>query len=229
MSTKLLSQNKKMSKSTNDKYLVYNFGIPAYKSASGLKTCPMAGKCKDGCYARTGFYRMGTVSRAYEYRLKMSQSVFFVTLMQKELDKATIKAKKQQKQLVIRIHDSGDFYSLDYFWRWVEIMENNPNTQFYAYTKMVPMFKNFLKYFQFPDNFRLIYSFGGKADHLIDITTDFHSQVFPNKSELLQLGYQDASQDDLVAALGDNNKIGLIYHGAKSKIWTTNNTKKKSA
>ena len=30
--------------------------------------------------------------------------------------------------------------------------------------------------------------------------------------------YIDASKDDSVA-LGPNNKIGLVYHGAKSKNW----------
>lgn len=33
---------------------IVNFTLPALKSCSGVVTCPMAGQCASGCYARQG-------------------------------------------------------------------------------------------------------------------------------------------------------------------------------
>jgi hypothetical protein len=40
-----------------------------------------------------------------------------------------------------RVHDSGDFYSREYALDWFRIMAALPHVQFYAYTKMVPLFR----------------------------------------------------------------------------------------
>lgn len=39
--------------------------------------------------------------------------------------------------------------------------------------------------------------------------------------EQLKAGYDNAMDNDLVACLSDNHKIGLVYHGAKIKQWKT--------
>ena len=128
---------------------------------------------------------------------------------------------KKGKQLVVRIHDSGDFYSLEYTLKWFDIMLKLPEVKFYAYTKMVPLFNLLRKQGKLPNNFRIIYSEGGLADKLIK-DTDFHARVFNSETELINAGYANAMDDDLIAGLGDHNKIGLVYHGAKSKTWATN-------
>lgn len=219
MTERLLTQNSKIKGSGTDKYVVYNFGIPAFKSATGLMTCPMAGTCSRGCYARQGAYAWSNVSQAFERRLAATQSDTFITDMAFEIRDKVIRAARKNKQVIIRIHDSGDFYSPEYLSRWLAIMAVFPSVRFYAYTKMLPLFKRYT----LPANFTVIYSEGGKADHLICTETDRHSRVFPDLESLTRAGYADASHDDLVAALGDNKKIGLIYHGAKSKAWNTGN------
>ena len=60
---------------------------------------------------------------------------------------------------VIRIHASGDFFSRKYFDAWVIIAKNHPEIQVFGYTKVL-QYVNADK----PDNFNLIYSFGGKMD-----------------------------------------------------------------
>jgi hypothetical protein len=65
-----------------------------------------------------------------------------------------------------------------------------------------------------PRNFTLIYSFVGKQDQLIDVNLDRHAKVFEHANELGE--YSNAANNDMVAALGHNNKIGLVYHGVKS-------------
>lgn len=190
--------------------LVYNFGIPAFLSKTGLKTCPNAGTCAIGCYARQGTYAWSNVNQAYEARLKVTQQVDFIATIQLELLKLTKHAKS--KKLWIRVHDSGDFYSRSYQLAWYAIASDFPEIEFYAYTKQVQQSKE-LEVLR-PNNFRLIYSFGGKQDHLIDANTDRHSKVFQYERELIKQGYKNASNDDLIAPI--NLKIGLVYHGAKS-------------
>jgi len=210
MSTQLLTQNSKMKKSSINGLKVYNFGIPAFKSESGFKTCPMAGTCEKGCYAKDGAYNWGTVKKAYEFRLTATKRDDFVSVMDTLIKKKNIRAK----QLVIRIHDSGDFYSPTYATKWFSIMDKNPDVKFYAYTKMVKMFKDFQTEIKLPDNFTLIYSFGGKQDNLIDSKVDRHALVFPTVKEIPP-HYIDVSTDDM-KALTPNHRIGLAYHGTKN-------------
>ena len=219
--TKLLVRNKKIAESSNDIYTLYNFGIPAYKSDQGLVTCPMAGQCAKGCYAQAGAYNWSPVKKAYEYRLLQTQKDNFAELLQKELSPKIKTAKRQGKQLVIRIHDSGDFYSVKYLRKWLEIIQANPSVIFYAYTKMVPVFKKLTSLGEIPNNFKVIYSEGGIADKMINCQEDRHSRVFPSKDALISAGYDDASKDDTVAFSSSTGKIGLIYHGVKSKAWQT--------
>src|SRR3990167_1907443 len=133
------------------------FGIPAFRSKSGESTCPNAAACVKGCYARQGAYVWSNVAKAYEDRYQLTKSSEFVAIISAELNR-----RKSIK--IVRIHDSGDFYSADYLLKWIKICENNPNIQFYTYTKMVQYF-NYSE--DLPINLKVIYSFGGKQDHMI--------------------------------------------------------------
>jgi hypothetical protein len=197
-----LVRNSKIKKSAKR---TFNFGIPAYQSSTGLKTCPNAGACAKGCYALAGAYRFSNVAQAFERRLAATQSDLFIDAMLSDIDK--------QRAERIRIHDSGDFYNEEYLDRWLKIMRARPNVEFYAYTKMISIFNR--RKADLPKNFTLIYSFGGTEDKLIDVEKDRHSLVFETVAQLKACGYADASnQDDI--ALGKNPKIGLVYHGTKN-------------
>lgn len=210
----LITQNRKMKKSG---VKVYNFTIPA------IFTCPMAGECLKGCYARQGAFIWGNVAAKHKRN-------FFDTLEDYFVDAVIYELRKNKVQR-LRIHDAGDFYdkeraeqlaghALDieddtYLSKWVEIAKRCPDVEFYAYTKMVELFK---QYGPLPSNMKIIFSFGGKQDHLIDIENDRHSQVFGFVEDLNEQGYIDASDDDSLA-LTENKKVGLVYHGAKSRKW----------
>jgi len=211
---KLFTQNSKIKASGGPDREVYNFGITAGKEA-----CPMAGECAKGCYAKQGAYVWGNVKPAFDERLKLTKTDEFVLSAIKELRDLQAKATRAGKKLVIRVHDSGDFYSLGYWKKWAQIMQEFPDVSFYAYTKMVPFFR--LLKGKLPPNFIVIYSEGGKADRLIDTAEDRHSRVFSSLAELHEAGYANATKDDLVAIDPTNHKIGLVYHGAKSKEWNT--------
>jgi hypothetical protein len=214
---KLLVQNTKMKKSSINGMTVVNWTIPAFMSSTGLKTCPNAGMCAGGCYARSGTYAFGNVKSAHEAKLALTQLDSFSSEMIAEID--TWLKKKSVKHLKIRIHDAGDFYSAEYLNKWLSIMTHfikDSRVSFYAYTKQVAMFKQFKALLLIPNTFTVIYSFGGKQDASINAETDRHARVFESLDELQAAGYSDGTENDLVAASGTSNKIGLVYHGAKN-------------
>ena len=200
-----LTQNSKIKKILGIK--TYNWGIPAYKSNTGLKTCPNAAACIKGCYATMGAYTFSNVAAVFENRLQLALSAKFVPTIDGEIKRRNIKR--------LRIHDSGDFFSPEYINNWIEIIKLNPTTIFYAYTKRVSLFKNYAKLGLIPANLFIIYSYGGIEDKLIDKNVDRHSWVFQSLYALKKAGYAAANKNDAIA-LGKNLKIGLVYHGTKN-------------
>jgi hypothetical protein len=185
---------------------IFNFSIPAGNDKkSGKITCPFAGSCLKLCYAKRGMYRFGNVERALTKRYEASKDENFVQTITDELAKV-----KKDKQTYVRIHDSGDFYSPAYFAKWLEIARLNPSVRFYAYTKS----HSFIRGIELPENFDLIFSLGSKNDELIDQENERHSKIFYSAEEMIDQGYTDASEYDLLATkwFTENNKIGLIIH-----------------
>ena len=199
----LLTQNSKLKKTSKELGLrVFNFGIPAYKSASGKLTCPMADSCVKFCYAKKGAYIWSNVKPAFEKRYQLSKTDMFVDAMNAEI--------RKKKPDYVRVHDSGDYYSRAYLKKWIDIANSNPNVRFYSYTNMVDMM---LKT-SLPDNYDIIFSDSGKQKHLIDERKHRHTKIFKSNADLNSAGYTDASSIDLHATRWFNNtiKVGLVFH-----------------
>jgi hypothetical protein len=199
----LLTQNSKLKKTSKELGLrVFNFGIPAYKSASGKLTCPMADSCVKFCYAKKGAYIWSNVKPAFEKRYQLSKTDMFVDAMNAEI--------RKKKPDYVRVHDSGDYYSRAYLKKWIDIANSNPNVRFYSYTNMIDMI---LKT-SLPDNYDIIFSDSGKQKHLIDERKHRHTKIFKSNDDLNSAGYTDASSIDLHATRWFNNtiKVGLVFH-----------------
>lgn len=199
----LLTQNSKLKKTSKLTGLrVFNFGIPAYKSATGKLTCPFAGECVKFCYAQKGAYSWSNVKPAFEKRYELTKTDDFVNEMNKEI------AKK--KPDYVRVHDSGDYYSKAYLDKWIEIAIHNPHVRFYSYTNSVEM----LKAAELPDNYDIIFSDSGKQKDKINTNVDRHTRIFTNLAEMTLAGYVNAMETDLNATKWFNatNKVGLIFH-----------------
>lgn len=194
--TKLKSTSKEMNKR------VFNFGITAYKSMTGKLICPFAKDCVKFCYAQKGAYSWSNVKPAFEKRYEITKTDEFINLMNSEI--------KRKKVDFLRIHDSGDFYSKAYIQKWFTIANDNPNVNFYAYTKSFILFQGL----NIPDNLDIIYSEGGKHDKLINTKIDRHARIFDNETDLTNQGYVNASKNDLLATkfFNQSNKVGLIFH-----------------
>jgi hypothetical protein len=200
----LLTQNSKIKKTSKHFGVkLMNFGIPAYKSASGKLTCPMADECVKFCYAKKGAYIWSNVQPAFEKRYELSKTDKFIESMNDEI--------RRKKPDFVRVHDSGDYYSRAYLNKWIQIAKDNPDVKFYSYTNMVKLTKEV----QLPDNYDIIYSDSGKQKHLINAEQDRHTRIFSSTSDLTDSGYVDSSEYDLRATKWyspDNHKVGLVFH-----------------
>ena len=199
----LLTQNSKLKKTSKALDLrVFNFGIPAYKSASGKLTCPMADECVKFCYAKKGAYIWSNVQPAFEKRYQLSKTDDFIDAMNSEI--------KRKKPDYVRVHDSGDYYSKAYLQKWIKIAIHNPDVKFYSYTNMVDMILNT----SLPSNYDIIFSDSGKQKHLINEREHRHTKIFTSTGDMLSAGYTDASAVDLMATKWFNktNKVGLVFH-----------------
>lgn len=200
----LLTQNSKLKETSKKLGLrIFNFSIPAYKSSNGEVVCKYAKECVKYCYAQKGNYtRFPKIGELMEQRYELSKQSIFVGLMNIEI--------KKKKANAIRIHDSGDFYSKEYLYKWIQIAKDNPEVNFYAYTKSLPYFKGVT----LPNNMDVIFSVGGYRDKDINFGKDRHAQIFNSSEELEKAGYIDASKIDYYATKfhSNNKKVGLIYH-----------------
>ncbi len=203
----LLTQNAKLKKtSLENKKRVLNFSLPAYKTETGKTVCPFAKDCIKYCYAQKGNYRFPSVIKGLNKRYELSKTDDFIPMMN-----ATILLERPTH---VRIHDSGDFYSIKYLNKWIQIAKDNKNVIFYAYTKSIKFFKRTKKNnnnWLLPKNLKIIFSEGSKTDNLINTLKDRHARIFKDITALLSAGYVDASNNDLLA-ITDNKKVGLVYH-----------------
>lgn len=196
---KLLTQNSDLKRGG-----IWGWTLPAHwttlPSGQKFNTCPSAGICAGFCYAKSGTYNFRDVKASHIEKLRL------VLEYPDAWREGMISELAKDKYQFIRIHDAGDFFSREYAQAWIEIASRYPSKLFYAYTKEVSLMKSL----ELPDNFILIYSYGGREDHLIDPQKDRHSDVFPSLGVLLDAGYFPIGDDDKQAALSANHRIGLI-------------------
>jgi hypothetical protein len=185
---------------------IFNFSIPAGNDKlSGKITCPFADGCLKFCYAKKGMYSFGNVQRALTERYQATKKDNFVSVMVSEISR-----KRTDKQIYIRIHDSGDFYSPKYLNKWFEIARELPNVRFYAYTKSHDFFRGI----ELPENFDITLSIGSKLDSKLNRQTEKHAEIFDSLEELKNEGYINASEYDLYCTkwYNNTNKVGLVIH-----------------
>lgn len=106
----------------NESLGVHTFNLPAWS------TCPGRTEfCAAACYARKGNFLHANVRAAHADNLDRSRLPEFVETVTKEITRRGI--------ALLRIHSSGDFYSLPYLETWREIARRCPGTRFFCYTR----------------------------------------------------------------------------------------------
>ncbi len=131
-------------------------------------------------------------------------------LLQRSLDYYERTTKKIR---IFRIHDSGDFFSQEYFNAWVETAKSRPDILFYAYTTSLPFWVERME--DLPKNFRLIASKGGKADDLIDKHDLRQAIIVTDKGEAIRQQL-NIDVNEFLAIFSDKD-FALLVHNTQAK------------
>lgn len=127
----------------------------------------------------------------------------------------SIQEHRTRNTKLVRIHESGDFFSGAYLDAWIEVAIRNPDLKFYCYSKSLQLFLNF----KLPANFYMTASYGGKWDHLIDegFFTRY-AKVFMTEDEANAAGLEVDHDDS--HCFGDK-PFALLVHGTQPKgsVW----------
>lgn len=209
---RILGRNSKMIATTkaHEGYVFYNVSIPASE-----RTCPCAGACRFGCYAKAGRMGLDHAQAAYQENLDMIDDGTFWPKLDAELDDAERRASAKGRQVRVRIHDTGDFFSEEYLQAWLDTAGRHPGIRFYAYTKMVRLVHGR----ELPDNLRVVYSYGGRCDRDLDrIRGSVPTAIVVRSDGEIPAGYVDGSHDDWYASEGMS--VALRYHGPSSREFT---------
>lgn len=138
-------RNKKLVPNKETAFIIWN--LPA------VKTCPYrTAHCEKACYALKAEKAYPTCKPSRERNLADSLRSDFTDRMIYTI--SSIRNSSRAKKLVIRIHESGDFYNKEYALKWLEIMghfKNDKSIKFIAYTKSFKYFDGV----ELPKNFSL--------------------------------------------------------------------------
>jgi len=126
---------------------------------------------------------------------------------------------------LFRIHESGDFFSQEYFDAWIRVVQARPQVLFYAYTKSLPFWA--ARKDQIPRNLRLTASEGGKMDELIDKEQFRRAIIVKDKGEAIERGL-NIDSNDFLAAFGDQD-FALLLHGPQAKEMGTHSQAQKNS
>lgn len=140
--------NKKLNDSKETAFLIWN--LPA------VVTCPYrTAMCEKLCYAKKAETVYKDALPARYRNLEMSKEDDFIDRMiyTIETEYASFRRWDLNKTLVVRVHESGDFYNKVYAMKWLSIakhfQDKGYKVKFMAYTKSLCFFENE----NVPDNF----------------------------------------------------------------------------
>jgi len=103
--------------------LIHSWSIPASRTVCVGSTAA----CRSVCYAQKGYFRFNSNKKLYAKNLRASRGPGFARWMRGFLRENYVR--------ILRIHVSGDFYSVAYIKKWIAIISGMPDVQFFAYTR----------------------------------------------------------------------------------------------
>lgn len=135
----LSQSNAKYIPTDSQKFLIWN--LPAEI------TCPFASDgCKEFCYAKKAERMYPSVLPSRLYHLELSKSVRFVDMMIISITYyLNTPSYKKADKVDFRLHESGDFYSMEYVSKWLAIMsafQDVSKLRFFTYTKSFIFFES---------------------------------------------------------------------------------------
>jgi len=123
---------------TGEKFRYAQVNVPA------VKCCPFATEgCKAVCYATKGNHVFPSVQKSRERSLQETKRTDFAEAMFYTITTELSSKRYADCIMLVRTHESGDFYSLQYLKKTVKywsMFEGNMQVRFVFYTKSFPFF-----------------------------------------------------------------------------------------
>lgn len=165
----------------NTKYysgIVYEWNLPTGH------TCPFADDCLVKVERQTGkFENKSKAYRCYAAAAERFPSARNARWNNFDLVKSGQKPSLPKDAKAIRIHAAGDFFNQAYFDLWIDIANENPDVEFWAYTKSLKYWVQRLG--MIPNNFELTASYGGRNDELIAQHDLKFVRIYKSKNDVL--------------------------------------------
>ena len=199
--------------------------ISTFSVPSGF-TCPAAldclakadritGKITDGEYSKFRCFSASAESAFKQTRLQRWENFEILRNMDMETMIDTIH-ESLPNQEINRVHVSGDFFNQKYFDAWMQVAKLNPDKLFYAYTKSLNYWVDYLSRFDIvPVNFVLTASRGGRYDTLISEYNLREAVVVYHPNEAAALGLEIDHDDS--HAMVNGASFALLLHGIQPK------------
>lgn len=204
---------------------VFTFSLPAGHF------CPFAHECKSKADRETGRIKDGPATQFRCYAATMEARHTSVR-RGRWANIEQLLACKNMNEMVslildslspfagyVRIHDSGDFFSQDYFDGWLAVARHRPKTTFYFYTKSLRYWLGRLEEVgngHAPGsvaNFVPTASYGGRDDHLIEEYGLRSARVVLSEGEAEALGLEVDHDDSHAMRHGPD--FSLLIHGTQ--------------
>jgi hypothetical protein len=197
---------------------IFTFSLPAGHACPFANDClskadKLTGKLTDG--PNTQFRCFAASAEAVYPNVRLARWHNFDLLKKLNSVKAAdlILASLPKKANIVRIHVSGDFFNESYFLAWLQVAKLRPNVLFYAYTKSLIYWVNYIK--DIPSNLVLNASEGGKLDAQISEHGLKFAKVVYSPEEAEKLGLSIDHTDE--AAYKTKESFALLIHGQQPK------------
>lgn len=140
--------NVKLTSSDDIQFLIWS--IPSnFSKLMNMGICNNSTElCRKLCYAKKSENLYPSVRNRRNLNLLASLSDEFIKSMIEEIETKLNSRKFKGKKVFFRIHESGDFLSMDYLTKWIFItnhFKGNENIVFMAYTKELTLLKEAFK------------------------------------------------------------------------------------
>ncbi len=203
---------------------IFTFSLPAGHACPFARDCQAradrdTGKVKDGpetafrCYAASMEARHSSVRNSRWHNFDLLRGRPKAEMARLILDSLSPFAG------FVRVHDSGDFFSQNYFDAWVEVARRRPHSRFYFYTKSLRYWV--VRLAEVGDghapgtvpNFVPTASRGGRDDGLIDQYGLRSAVVVYSEEQAAQLGLPIDHDDSHAQQHGSD--FALLIHGTQ--------------
>lgn len=126
--------------------------------------CVGAGDCINYCYSLKAWRYPAAFFRQLQNTILMNE----FDIIESELKKVITSNKfKNVPKIDFRLYVDGDFNTTEHLTNWMQLLKNNPRVNAYGYSKSLNVFQDLINSnYEFPTNYVLNLSNGGKFDYL---------------------------------------------------------------